>query len=191
MKRGLLLLLVCLCVHATAMELKGTVSDEQGEPVKDSPIYLVMKREVFNFRKFRYEVVESKTISTHTDEFGLYQLSFDVDPYFNRFHLYFHGKDYDYARFLRPEPEDVTDEVRSGRATVVNRILRKNPLWEDLQIVLSQLEPDSQRYQILRKYGFPERRDTNADGSETWHYDELEMTFTLPATPSSDPPEGS
>lgn len=186
MKKGFVLLLVCLCTALPAMELKGTVSDEQGEPVADSPIYLVMKREVFNFRKFRYEIVESKIISTVTDQHGLYQLSFDVDPYFNRFHLYFHGKGYDYARFLRPEPQDVTDAVRAGRETVVNRILRKNPLWEDLQVVLSELEPESERYRILRNYGFPERRDTHPDGTETWHYDELEMSFTLHPTPSSE-----
>lgn len=177
-----LFLCSCLGLMATAcfaVELKGTVSDELGEAVSDSPIYLVMKREVFNIRKFAYQTVETKTVSVKTDEHGLYQFSIDVDPYFNRFHLYFHGNGYDYARFLRPEPEDVTNPVKTGKEIVINRILKANPLWNDLQIVLDGLDSESERFHILRKYGFPERREASEDGSETWHYYELRKTFVL------------
>ena len=191
MIRTLFALMICISMAVTvcAVELKGSVSDELGEPVANSPIYLVMKREVFNMLKFTYQTVESKTISVKTDERGLYQLKVNIDPYFNRFHLYFHGEGYDYARFLRPEPADVTDSVKAGTETVVNRILKANPLWGDLQIVLGDLEPGSPRRKILRQYGFPERRETREDGSEVWYYYELRKSFIMepiPGKPASD-----
>ena len=182
-RKLIILVFIGIATVSQAVELKGSVSDELGEPVVDSPIYMVMKREVFNILKFTYQTVETKTVSVKTDEHGLYQMDIDVDPYFNRFYLYFHGEGYDYARFLRPEPQDVTDDVKAGRESVVNRVLKRNPLWDDLQIVLNDLDPDSERYRILRSYGFPERRETGEDGSETWYYYELRKSFRLvPAT---------
>jgi len=186
MKRILMIVLLATATMAGAVELKGTISDEMGNPVKGSPVFLVMKRTVFNIRKFRYETVESKTVSVQSDAFGLYQFDIEVDPYFNLFTLVFHGPGFDYARYLRPEPEDVTDAVRGHREAVVNRVLATNPLWDDLQLVLDALPKDSEKYRILRAYGFPERREARSDGTEVWYYFELNKTFTVPASPAPD-----
>ncbi|NOZ14023.1 MAG: hypothetical protein GXO69_10320 [Acidobacteria bacterium] len=179
MKQAVLLIFLLVSISATAIEIKGNVSDEAGNPVADSPVYLVMKRVVFNFRNLKYQEVESKTVSTKTDAHGLYQLSLNVDHYFNRFYLYFHGDGFDFAQFLRPEPENITKQVKKGTEIIVNRVLKTNPLWSDLQIVLKALNPSSRRYKILRKYGFPERREQLPNGTEKWYYFDLNKEFTV------------
>ncbi len=180
MKQMLLLMVFFLTVGVTAIEIKGNVSDETGNPVPDSPVFLVMKRIVFNIRALKYEEVESKTISTKTDSHGLYQMTVEIDHYFNRFFLYFHGEGFDFAQFLRPEPEDITKQIKKGGEIVVNRVLKTNPLWSDLQLVLKALDPKTERYKILRKYGFPEKREQREDGSEKWYYFDLNKEFTVP-----------
>ncbi|RLE18840.1 MAG: hypothetical protein DRJ08_02435 [Acidobacteria bacterium] len=185
MRQIFVLSLLFIAFTANAVEIKGNVSDEAGNPVANSPVFLVMKRVVFNIRNLKYEEVESKTVSFKTDEHGLYLASVDIDHYFNRFYLYFHGEGFDFAQFLRPEPEDISKEVKKGTEIVVNRVLKTNPLWSDLQIVLKALDPESQRYKILRKYGFPEKREQRQDGSEKWYYFDLDKTFSV------DPPDKS
>lgn len=179
MKYVFFLALFFLAITVNAVEIKGNVSDEAGNPVAHSPIFLVMKRVVFNIRNLRYEEVESKTVTTETDEHGLYLSTVDIDHYFNRFYLYFHGEGFDFAQFLRPEPEDITRQIKKGTEIVVNRVLKTNPLWSDLQIVLKILDPESQRYKILRRYGFPEKREERTDGSEKWYYFDFDKAFTV------------
>ncbi len=179
MKHAFFLAVLFLTVTANAVEIKGNVSDEAGNPVAHSPVFLVMQRVVFNIRTLKYEEVESKTVSTETDAHGLYMTTVDIDHYFNKFYLYFHGKGFDFAQFLRPEPEDITRQVKKGTEIVINRVLKTNPLWSDLQIVLKALNPESQRYKILRKYGFPEKREQRRDGSEKWYYFDLDKAFTV------------
>ncbi|PJB76817.1 MAG: hypothetical protein CO090_10025 [Acidobacteria bacterium CG_4_9_14_3_um_filter_49_7] len=181
MKNAFFLTLFWIAISANAVEIKGNVSDETGKPVAHSPVFLVMKRVVFNIRSLKYEEVESKTVATETDAHGLYMASVDIDHYFNRFYLYFHGKGFDFAQFLRPEPEDITRQVQKGTEIVVNRVLKTNPLWSDLQIVLKALDHESERYKILRKYGFPERREQRQDGSEKWYYFDLDKEFLVGA----------
>lgn len=181
MKHVLFLSLLLIATSVNAVEIKGNVSNETGAPVAHSPVLLVMKRVVFNIRSLKYEEVESKTVATETDTHGLYVETVDIDHYFNRFYLYFHGKGFDFAQFLRPEPEDITKEVQKGTEIVVNRVLKTNPLWSDLQIVLKALNPESERYKILRKYGFPERREQRQDGSEKWYYFDLDKEFVVGA----------
>ncbi len=179
MKQVVFLIFLLVSISVTAIEIKGNVSDETGNSVADSPVYLVMKRVVFNFRSLKYQEVESKTVNTKTDSHGLYLLSLNVDHYFNRFYLYFYGEGFDFAQFLRPEPENITKQVKKGTEVVVNRVLKINPLWSDLQIVLKALNPSSQRYKILRKYGFPEKREQLPDGTEKWYYFDLNKEFTV------------
>jgi len=181
MKHALFLTLLLIATSVNAVEIKGNVSNEAGEPVAHSPVFLVMKRVVFNIRSLKYEEVESKTVATETDAHGLYVETVDIDHYFNRFYLYFHGEGFDFAQFLRPEPEDITKQVRRGTEVVVNRVLKTNPLWSDLQIVLKALNPESERYKILRKYGFPEKREQRQDGSEKWYYFDLDKEFIVGA----------
>lgn len=184
MKPLILTLILLTTMLSGAIEIKGTISDESGNPVSGSPVFLVMERKVFNIRKFRYETVESKTISTTSDNFGLYHLNLDVDPYFNHFTLVFYGEGFDYAQFLRPKPEDISDAVQKGQEVVVNRVLSVNPLWHDLQLVLEALPKDAQKYRILRAYGFPERREARSNGTEVWYYFDLKKTFTVPVSPA-------
>ena len=186
MKYVFFVALFFLTVIVNAVEIKGNVSDEAGNPVAHSPIFIVMKRVVFNIRNLRYEEVESKTVATETDEHGLYLSTVDIDHYFNRFYLYFHGEGFDFAQFLRPEPEDITRQVKKGTEIVVNRVLKTNPLWSDLQIVLKALDPQSQRYKILRKYGFPEKREEHTNGSEKWYYFDLDKAFTVGGSGNED-----
>ena len=181
MKNAFFIALFLIAMSANAVEIKGNVSDETGKPVTHSPVFLVMKRVVFNIRSLKYEEVESKTVATETDAHGLYMEAVDIDHYFNRFYLYFHGKGFDFAQFLRPEPEDITKEVQKGTEIVVNRVLKTNPLWSDLQLVLKALDHGSERYKILRKYGFPERREQRRDGSEKWYYFDLDKEFIVGA----------
>ena len=74
MKRILLALLFLVTISGLSLDLKGTVSDETGNPVANSPVFFVMKRVLFNIRTFKFQEVESKTVSTKTDAHGLYSL---------------------------------------------------------------------------------------------------------------------
>ncbi len=173
MRKIIVFLFLLFIINASAITIKGSVMDEAGKPVKDTPVFFVMKKVKFSFKKFKMVEVDSKTISTKTDGEGLYRIDVDIDPYFNRFFVDFVGEGFQYAKYQKPAVEDVTKLVDKGIDIVVNRVFKYNPRWKDVKLVLDLIGKDSPFYKVLEEYGFPDERIKLGDGRERWKYFDL------------------
>jgi len=171
-------LITLFTVNLFAVEIKGTISDETGKGIANAPIRFVMKKTKFDIKTFENKVIDTKVEVFKTDEKGFFSFNPEIDSYFNVFSLEFKGKGFDYAKYLVPNPEDITSKVKKGETVVVNRTYKIHPDWLKVQIAIEGYDENSPKYKILRKYGFPDKRDIFKDG-EKWYYFTLGREFLI------------
>ncbi len=173
MKKIMVFLSMLFVLNSFAVIIKGSIMDESGKPVVNTPVFIVMKKVKFSFRKFEIVEIESKVVKTHTNADGLYSINVEIDTYFNRFYVDFVGDGFQYAKFEKPKEEDITKLVDKGIDIVVNRVFKFNPRWKDIQLVLDLIGKDSPYYNALKEYGFPDERIKMGNGVEKWKYYEI------------------
>ena len=179
MKKLVVFLFFLFAVNSFSITIKGSIMDEEGKPIVNTPVFLVMKKVKFSFKKFKPVEVDSKVIETRTNQDGLYKIDVEIDKYFNKFYVDFVGDGFQYAKYDKPEVEDVTRLVDKGIDIVVNRVFKYNPRWKDVSLVLDLIGKDSPYYNVLKEYGFPDERVKLEDGSEKWKYFELNKEIII------------
>ena len=179
MKRLIYILIFFLSANLFAITIKGSVMDENGKPVANTPVFIVMKKVKFTFRGFKMVEVDSKVVSTKTNSDGLYKLDVNIDTYFNRFFVDFVGDGFQYAKYQKPKVEDITKLVDKGIDIVVNRVFKFNPEWKNIKLVLDIIPKDSPYYNVLKEYGFPDERVKLGDGKEKWKYYSLNKEIII------------
>ncbi len=179
MKKLVFFLFFLFAVNSFSITIKGSIMDEEGKPIVNTPVFLVMKRVKFSFKKFKPIEVDSKVIETRTNQDGLYKIDVEIDKYFNKFYVDFVVDGFQYAKYDKPEVEDVTRLVDKGIDIVVNRVFKYNPRWKDVSLVLDLIGKDSPYYNVLKEYGFPDERVKLEDGSEKWKYFELNKEIII------------
>ena len=173
MKKFFVFLLLFSALNSFSLTIKGSIMDEFGNPIANTPVYFVMKRVKFSFKSFKMVETDSAVFQTKTDQDGLYSLEVDIDPYFNRFFVDFVGEGFQYAKYSNPQPEDVTKIVDKGIDVVVNRVFKINPRWKDITLVLELIGEDNPYAKVFKEYGFPDERVKLDDGKEKWKYYEI------------------
>ncbi len=178
-KIALTLFLLIVALDLFAITIKGSIMDEEGKPVVNTPVFFVMKKVKFSFKKFKLIEVDSKTIQTMTNQDGLYRMDVEIDDYFNKFYVDFVGEGFQFAKYEKPEVEDITKLVDKGIDIVVNRVFKYNPRWKDVKLVLDLIGKDSPYYSVLKEYGFPDERVKLGDGKEKWKYFEINKEIII------------
>ncbi len=179
MKKLLLFVLFLFALNSFSITIKGSIMDEEGNPIADTPVFLVMKKVKFSFKKFKLVEVDSKIVQTKTGKDGLYRIDVDIDKYFNKFYVDFVGEGFQYAKYKKPEVEDITKLVDKGIDIVVNRVFKYNPQWKNVKLVLDLIGKDSPYYNVLKEYGFPDERVKLDDGSEKWKYYDINKEIII------------
>ena len=173
------LFVLFICLNGFSIEIKGTVADEFGKSIPNAPVKFVMKKTKFDIKTFENKIIDSKYVVYKTDSKGFFNFSPKIDTYFNVFVLEFTGDGFDYAKYLLPEPEDISSNISKGEQITVNRTYQTHPDWLKLQIALEGYDKKSSKYKVLRKYGFPDKRDIIENIGEKWYYFELGKEFLI------------
>ncbi|MFQ5840221.1 MAG: carboxypeptidase-like regulatory domain-containing protein [Candidatus Methylomirabilales bacterium] len=183
---GLLLLLGVVSGCATAdipgpRVVTGRVTNPRGEPVVGNPVVLVGRNLGFTIPAWRYETMAQDEVKTETDAEGRYR--FEVNPanLGNNFYLFFTSKrGFDEVRYRRVEPIDITRRLKGELVVTVNQVLEWHPNWPEVQRLIAEYGPGSDRGRILRQLGLPERKEgteTPGGKSEVWHYFRKGVTY--------------
>lgn len=171
--------IIVFSLSAYSLEIKGTISNESGIGLANAPIRFIMKKTKFDIRTFENKVIDKKIVQYKTDEKGFFKFSPKVDNYFNVFILEFKGEGFDFAKYIVPEPEDISSKIKNKENVVVNRTLKLNPDWLKIKIAIAGYEKTSPEYKVLRKYGFPDKVDKIKGSGEKWYYFDLGKEFLL------------
>jgi len=173
-----ILFVLFISLNALAIQIKGIVSDESGHGIANAPIKFVMKKTKFDIKTFENKVVDMKTLTFKTDKKGFFEFTPQVDSYFNVFLIEFQGEGFDYAKYLIPDPEEISSKIKQD-SVVVNRTLNIHPDWLKLKIAIAGYDTDSPEYKLLRKYGFPDKADKVQDLGVKWYYFSLAKEFLI------------
>ncbi len=205
---GLALLLAVAMTGCATVEIRdtrvvmGTVTDESGQPVTNSPVVVVARSLDLAATRMKYEEHGRQETRTTTDALGHYRLEFIPNTLGNNFYLFFYDTTgFDDVRFVRPASLDITGLLRQDQTVTVNQVLRSAPTWPEVKRQIAFYGPNSDRGRILRQDGLPDRREpagTGGPDSEVWWYygfgisywftgDKLSSTHTFQPIPGGAP----
>jgi hypothetical protein len=162
----------------------GLVTDESGQPVANSPVLIVGRSLELVTRRLDYEEHGRQEVRGRTDAAGRYFIEFVPATAGNNFYLFLYDKTgFDRVKYRQPEPLDITSALGRDRTVIVNQVLRFHPAWTEVERQLTFYGPDSERGQILRKHGLPEKREESpsaqGDAQVWWYYaDGVSYWFT-------------
>ena len=109
-----------------------------------------------------------------TDAEGRYRIEFVPVAAGNNFYLFFHDKTgFDRVKYRQADPLEITQLLGRDVRLVIKQVLRFHPAWTEVERQIAFYGPDSERGQILRKHGLPDKREgfRTAEGdSEVWWY---------------------
>ena len=152
----------------------GRVTDESGQPVANTPVVIVGRSLAFVYSRLHYEESGRQQTRAVTDPQGQYRIEFVPANLGNNFYLFFYDKTgFDGVKYRQPEPLDITPLLGRDRTVVVNQVLQFQPSWPEVQREIAYYGADSDRGQILQRYGLPEKRETFGTGdtvSDVWWY---------------------
>jgi hypothetical protein len=153
----------------------GQVTDESGKAVAGNPVLVVARRLDLSALRMEYDELSRREVRTVTDAQGRFRVEFVPVSVGNNFFLFFYDvTGFDRVKYRRPEPLDITDRLRSQPTLVVNHILQFQPSWSELTRQVAYFGAESERGQILRKHGLPDKREvppsSGADPEVWWYY---------------------
>ncbi len=193
------------CATAEIRDIRvvmGTVTDESGQAVANSPVVVIGRSLKLVATRMEYDEIGRQEARTTTDGQGHSRLEFIPATLGNDFSLFFYDKTgFDGIKYKQPEPLDITPLLKRDRSVTVNQVLRYATTWPEIQRQISYYGADSDRGKILRKNGLPDRREPAGTGnaaSEVWWYypfgisywftgDTLSSTHTFQPIPSPAP----
>jgi hypothetical protein len=174
---GVLAFLLAGCATVEIRETRivaGRVTDESGQPVAGTPVVIVGRSLDLSTRRMEYEERGRREVRGTTDAQGRYRLEFVPAALGNNFFLFFYDRTgFDRVKYRRPEPLDITALLERDRVLTVNQVLQLHVAWPELERQIAFYGPGSERGEILRKHGLPEKREASGSGdtaSEVWWY---------------------
>jgi hypothetical protein len=152
--------------------ITGIVKDEAGEPLSRMPVLLLLERVRSRGKGNPPEILEERTISTTSDKDGFYRLAAVIEPSFNRILLRFYSNQgFDKVRYQLPEDKNITRMVRRNREFRLDRVIKENPLWEEVKARIARYGYQSSKGKVLRTRGIPDKVEKGRRGRyELWWY---------------------
>lgn len=174
---GVLGFLLAGCATVEIRETRvvvGSVTNELGQAVTNSPVVIVGRSLGLVTKRLEYEERGRREARGTTDAQGGYRLEFVPATLGNNFFLFFYDKTgFDRVKYKRPEPLDITPLLERDRTATVNQVLQFHTAWPEVERQIAFYGPDSERGQILRRHGLPEKREASRSGDtdlEVWWY---------------------
>lgn len=165
------------CATVTVRETRvvtGKVTDESGAPVAGTPILVVARSLTLLPLHLEYDERGRREVRTATDAQGRFRMEFTPADLGNNFFLFFYDvTGFDRVKYRRSEPLDITERLRRDEPVVVDHVLRFDPSWAEVSRQVAYFGPDSDRSQILRQHGLPDKREAPAGAgaeAEVWWY---------------------
>lgn len=164
------------CATVTVRETRvvtGQVTDESGAPVAGNPVLVVARSLKLSALRLEYDERGRREVRTATDAQGRFRIEFAPADLGNNFFLFFYDvTGFDWVKYRRSEPVDITERLRD-RTVVVDRVLQFNPSWAEVARQVAYFGAESDRSRILRRHGLPDKRDAPAGAgaeAEVWWY---------------------
>ncbi|HSD52341.1 MAG TPA: carboxypeptidase-like regulatory domain-containing protein [Candidatus Methylomirabilis sp.] len=152
----------------------GQVTDETGRPVVNTPVVILGRNLDLVTQRLEYEERGRQEVKANTDAEGRYRIEFVPATIGNNFFMFFYDKTgFDRVKFRQPASLDITDLLGRDRILIVNQVLRFQSGWTEVERQIAFYGSDTERGQILRKHGLPDKREgsrTAEGNSEVWWY---------------------
>lgn len=161
--------------------IRGSVIDEDGQPVGDLTVWLLKTRSLIQPGKLALEsqVVEAGRVAT--DGNGFFELEADRDSAYRGYFLRFYDpKGFDAVRFRIPEDRDITRKWRGKRPIIVTAVLRFSEQWPEVRAWIARYGPDSPAARLLQSLGLPDQvADSDREGVVDWCFDAPGICYHL------------
>lgn len=165
------------CATVTVQERRvvtGQVTDESGAPVAGNPVLVVARSLKLSPLRLEYDERGRREVRTATDAQGRFRIEFAPAQLGNNFFLFFYDvTGFDRVKYRRSEPVDITERLRRDQTVTVDRLLQFDPSWAEVARQMAYFGVESDRSQILRRHGLPDKREAPAGAgaeAEVWWY---------------------
>ena len=163
-----------------SVEVRGRVTDAAGSAVPGHSVRLLKSRTIVNLGNFKKRDQNVEELSATTDAHGFFEFNFPLDKKFRYYYLRFYDPDdFDVIKYRLPADQDISSKARKGRAVQADVILELQPGWPEVEALIRQYGPGTQRAQILRALGLPSRRVAQHPGRELWEYDAAGIAYLI------------
>jgi hypothetical protein len=158
--------------------VEGRITDDTGKPVAGTPVVIVGRSLTLVKSRLEYREHAQQEARVVTDADGRYRLEVIPSTIGNNFYLFFHDRTgFDWVRYRKSEPIEITDLLRRERRLVINHVLLSSPTWPEVQRQLAHYGPEADRARILRRHGLPDKREVSPalggpDAEVWWYYGE-------------------
>jgi hypothetical protein len=157
------------------------VIDQDGHPVPDLPVRLLMTRNLIRPSKMKTESQVVEASRTLTDEHGFFELEADRDGSYDKFFLRFYDANlFDSVRFRIPDDREITRKWKQKRPIVVTTVLDDSSDWAEIVEWIDRYGAGSDPARILRSLGLPDRIvDSDVEGVVDWCFDDKDICYHL------------
>jgi len=162
------------------IEVRGRVTDATGATVPGHTVRLLKARTIVNLGTFKKRDQDVEELSSTTDAHGFFEFKFPLDKKFRYYYLRFYNPDdFDAVKSRLPADKDISSKARKGRPVQADLILEIQPGWPEVEALIREYGPGTQRAQILRALGLPSRRVPQSPGRELWEYDAAGIAYLI------------
>ena len=160
----------------------GTVTDAAGLPVEGLEIRLTGVRRKLDLRRWQRTERHPRTVSSTTNDSGLYEIRWSWHPYYNHFRLEAGvavgqpGGGNDFHALHR---RDLTKRLRGSGPVVVPIEIEDRRFFDDFQRFLAEVTSEDER-RVYQEAGKPDkvRRAESSNSVETsWWYFEMGKVY--------------
>ena len=163
-----------------AIAVRGSVSDAVGVPIVGQAVRLLKSRSLVELHGLKSRDQHVEELRVTTDEHGFFEFEFPVDAAFPYYYLRFYDpKTFDAVKYLLPEDQDISRQVKKGRRIQSTVALKTHPDWPQVQELVDQYGPGSHTGQIVRSLGLPSKRTPQGPGRELWTFEKAGVAYLV------------
>lgn len=158
------------------VEVKGLVTDPEGQPLEDVRVVLELAREVFSFRSLERVEKRVTPVTATTNAKGEYEIVFPWDDYYNSFELAVgvpvRGRSGEELTVL--ERQDLTRRIEKGSPVVATVVVENASFVRNLREFLASVDSADER-RVYEELGRPDRVKVTSYPNRTetawWYFD--------------------
>lgn len=153
---------------------QGRVLSPSGEGMAGWPVQVIATQRYIELKRFATGGDMVTAARATTDASGYYAIDVPKDRHFQFWFLRFvEAGQLDTVKYLYPEDVEITADVRRGRVAAVDKTIKLNPDWPEVERRIGEAGGEStERGRILRSLGLPEKhvRDELTGADEWWYF---------------------
>jgi hypothetical protein len=159
-----------------SIEIRGTVTTDDGEKLADSELELRFTRVTEDENGLTRQ--SDERVAVTTDAAGTYSLKLNIGRDWSNFILRINASRLDRIHYLQPREKTLTELIRTGINSgtfdfEVNWLIESRPRWRELRARIDSFGENSAQARLLREFGLPEHeQEFRAEGRviNIWFY---------------------